>query len=485
MRHTNPSNIMWFARPADVLWRRRRVWWMIVGVSAIILIGSALVNQITLKSTNRSLAWLEKVIPDISQSPALQQIVLTALQAYRSKQPVSSSKALALYHDRYQEQCLTDSSNPWCQMYPHRDEILDYLWYTESKTYLILLQNSAEVRPNGWFYGSFVRVTLSSGTIDQISVHDSYEVPFTDSWVVLNLPERSVNYLGDTTATFIAGNKFGFTDRDGLVISSIYNKTYQTNIDGVIFVSTDTLLKLIPSIQTKLRERQFINASVDLIRGQKRSYKKELYVTQLKQYIDQNKIWLITQAYSHLHDLFAPWMLQVYLPDSSPWLRQTLLWFGWITDLADDHLYARDLNQSYNKIGTFVSKQISIINSSWQVLQNFPTNIIDGASLASGRYQLLINYDLKVPQYYVRTIRELERQYQIELTDRETHILWLDPVYEYKSVVFAGSGIIFDRITWDVDQIVLFDAGLWDAVAYHIPLSTWAISVTIDFTKSE
>gem|GEM_PF-3342382 len=52
------------------------------------------------------------MMPDVAQSPALQQIVLTVLQAHRSKQFVPSNKALTLYQDRYQEQCLTDSSNP-------------------------------------------------------------------------------------------------------------------------------------------------------------------------------------------------------------------------------------------------------------------------------------------------------------------------------------------------------------------------------------
>ena len=79
--------------------------------------------------------------------------------------------------------------------------------------------------------------------IQTIKVHDSYEVPFINSGVSLNLPERTTNYLGHNSATFIAGNKFGFTDRDGFIIRAIYNKTYQTSIDGVMFIrSTDALI---------------------------------------------------------------------------------------------------------------------------------------------------------------------------------------------------------------------------------------------------
>jgi len=86
-------------------------------------------------------------------------------------------------------------------------------------------------------------------------------------------------------------------------------------------------------------------------------------------------------------------------------------------------MYARDLNQSYNKIGTFVSKQITILDRSGLIVQHSPTNIIDGSALETGQYQLQINYDLNVPQYYIRTIRDLERQYDINLTERENHIL--------------------------------------------------------------
>ena len=128
---------------------------------------------------------------------------------------------------------------------------------------------------------------------------------------------------------------------------------------------------------------------------------------------------------------------------------------------------------------------MTIVNSLWQVVLHSPTNIVDLASLGSWKYQLEIVYDLNVPQYYIRMMRDLELKYDISLTERETHILSIDPVYEYKSVVFAGDGIEFTSITWQVDQTAIFDASLWDAVAYHLPLTTWSTSLTISFTKSD
>jgi len=83
--------------------------------------------------------------------------------------------------------------------------------------------------------------------------------------------------------------------RDGRVISSIYDKTYNTDTDGVLFISTDTLTTLVPALQEQLWRWQFVNAAVDLIRGHDGSFKKELYMKQLTEYIDSNKISLIAQ----------------------------------------------------------------------------------------------------------------------------------------------------------------------------------------------
>ncbi|MBP7061697.1 hypothetical protein KBA84_02600 [Patescibacteria group bacterium] len=46
----------------------------------------------------------------------------------------------------------------------------------------------------------------------------------------------------------------------------MYNTLLYKNIKGVIFIQTDLLEFLIPGFKKEIRERQFVNASVDLIR---------------------------------------------------------------------------------------------------------------------------------------------------------------------------------------------------------------------------
>lgn len=472
-------NIMWFTAVVRANQRRRRLWYVLMAILLSTLLVVGWLQRIILKTQWYNLNGLQSLMSYGAGSPAVQRAAITMIDYVRQGKSLGSDTLLSLYTDRYDESCkevqwwwadLTSWSlvYPWCTLYLHRQELLSLLGYSQPKTYLILLQNSAEVRPNGWFYGSFVRVTVASGMIQDMSVHDSYEVPFTNSWVTLALPEWTTNYLWDSQATFIAGNKFGFTQRDGRIISSVYDKIYNTNIDGVVFISTNTLLQMIPSLQSQLWRWQFINASVDLIRGHNATFKKELYMQELTNYLDTNKLSLITQGIENAHLLYREGMMQIYLPDASDALNTTLHDLHWTTELEPGHLYLRDLNKSYSKIDTFVTKRAWIQDSQDRIMTESASNIINTIWRGSGQYTLRIAYDLTVPNSYIRMIGDLEREYGISLTDRERHILWLDEEFAYRSVVFAGTGIVLDSITWDVSETRVFDAPPWQAAAYYI-----------------
>jgi hypothetical protein len=454
---------------------------------------AAWLHYLSLSNHNTSLVALKWLISEWRTNPTIQRAAMTALHYMQQDKPLPATKLIQLYTDWYDDNCIDSShlasSSPkpqlnqlWCELFAHRDQLIDHLWYNHPKTYLILLQNSAEVRPNGWFYGSFVRVQLVSGMVQDMSVHDSYEVPFVNSWVVLSLPEWTTNYLGHTTASFIAGNKFGFTDRDGFIISSIYNKTYGADIDGVVFISTKTLLSLVPSLQMQLWKWQFINASVDLIRGHDGAFKKQIYLDEITDYIDTNKISLMSQAITNYQAIFAPEMVQLYLPDISQDLRMMIKQHHRITDLDPQHLYLRDLNQSYNKIDTFVIKRAWIEDVAHNVLLESSHNIIDLWGLWSGEYVLHITYYLKQSPQYLRYMTQLSDSFDVILTKRERHILWLDPVVKYQSVVFAGTGITMTKLAGDIDQPVIFDAPPAQWAAYQVDTTGQEQRVMINFS---
>jgi hypothetical protein len=124
-------------------------------------------------------------------------------------------------------------------------------------------------------------------------------------------PEWTAPFLPDRKIGFIAGNKFGFSDIDGKNLKDLYelmfNKTFEMwkvqqtmqpdlynkllhqDIKGVVFIRSDLLESFFTKIKKKVQERQFLNASVDLIRKEVRGNKKELYIKEIKQYVDNQK----------------------------------------------------------------------------------------------------------------------------------------------------------------------------------------------------
>jgi hypothetical protein len=124
-------------------------------------------------------------------------------------------------------------------------------------------------------------------------------------------PEWTAPFLPDRKIGFIAGNKFGFSDIDGKNLKDLYelmfNKTFEMwkvqqtmqpdlynkllhqDIKGVIFIRSDLLESFFTNFKQKVQERQFLNASVDLIRKEVRGNKKELYIKEIKQYVDNQK----------------------------------------------------------------------------------------------------------------------------------------------------------------------------------------------------
>jgi hypothetical protein len=58
----------------------------------------------------------------------------------------------------------------------------------------------------------------------------------------------------------------------------------------VIFLDSELISQLLPSFRSKARERQFINANIDIIRGENRSNKKELYIADLQKYLRANAL---------------------------------------------------------------------------------------------------------------------------------------------------------------------------------------------------
>lgn len=118
----------------------------------------------------------------------------------------------------------------------------------EPKTYLLLFQNNAELRPAGGFIGSYGLLTLDKGSVSDFQIHDVYDAdgqlkghvepayPFRRYMGVVHQYLRDSNYAADfPTAASSAANMLAMETG--------------TNVSGVIGIDTSFMKSLVEAIQ--------------------------------------------------------------------------------------------------------------------------------------------------------------------------------------------------------------------------------------------
>jgi hypothetical protein len=344
------------------------------------------------------------------------------------------------------------------QLSAQKDDIFSLLGKEKVQTYIIALQNTAEKRPNGWFFGSFVKVSLFDAKIVDMKFIDSYVPGIIRPDVVLQAPERSKTFLGDDrTITFLASNKFGFTDIDGKNIKNLYDRTYSDDIRWVVFVQSKLFADLLPGFQELLWEWQFKNASIDLIRWQALPNKKELYFNGVNEFLKTHQKDIVKNIIKHFEKVKDNRYIQTYVVRTSETLKQLLQAEQLQTVFNDKNIYLWDYNSSYNKIDTFIKKTTSIFDSKWVLVDESTYDVIDIAALKPGSYSMRVQYILSIPTTYVSFIEKLTKEFGIWLNSREKHILALYPEWSTRWVVYAPENVDITSVGWPVKTSEIFD----------------------------
>ena len=379
--------------------------------------------------------------------------------------------------------------------YRYKDELLLYMGANVPKSYLVILQNSSERRPNWWFFGSFAYVRILQGRIRTIHMIDSYLGYKTMPRISVHPPTRSDPIYGWTPFGWIASNKFWFTNIDGDYMIQLYNKTFNSPesdthipaqicqdichrpIDGVIFVNTDTLKKLMPGLDRKTRERQFMNASVDLIRWDDLPNKKEYYLSDSQKFFSQQGMNVVKNFINQFTSLTNQYSVWIYIPTISTGLNEVLTQYNFTTIPNANTLYSWDTNKSFNKIDEFVTKTITIRDQIGDiVIEQMNNDQINISSLQAGDYTMEIEYKISVPSSYKEYIDSLARKYNISLTPRELGILSLAPTvwpdgvqrfWESKSQLYHPSSVTITSITGDMWNTP-FTSPFWAGIDYII-----------------
>ena len=377
-------------------------------------------------------------------------------------------------------------------LYNYRNEVYELLWENHAYNYLVPLQNWNEKRPNWWFFGSFAFVTLSGWHIENLEIIDSYLADYIAPKSRINLPSRYTKYFWEKQLWFVAGNKFWFTDMDGKNMKTLYEKAFNSDyevekvkeiysgdqrkllhnkdIKWVIFLDSNLLIELLPGFQDKMRERQFINASIDIIRGEVRWNKKELYIAEVLDYFFNNSTTIAKNLINNWGEVLDKRYVQIYLSDMfvSNEFRDMIVKNNLNTRFQWWKIYARDVNIANNKSDDFLTKRLKLYSSTGELIASQQNEILELNGLPAGEYQLVIDYYFFVPEAYRKFIHKLEEKYGIQTTSREKWILVLSPVNHYdwnpermwreKWMIYYPRNMEIISVQWDAENINYFQS---------------------------
>lgn len=122
------------------------------------------------------------------------------------------------------------------------DVLLTFLGHKESKTYLLIFQNSSELRATGGFIGTYGLLTLKRGNIDKIFVEGIY---YPDGQLSVDvIPPRPLMYVTDKWGMRDANWFFDFPTSAEQIIW-FYERTGGETPDGVIAFTPSVVKKFL------------------------------------------------------------------------------------------------------------------------------------------------------------------------------------------------------------------------------------------------
>jgi hypothetical protein len=255
---------------------------------------------------------------------------------------------------------------------------------------------------------------------------------------------------------------------------------HNKNIKWVIFLNSNLLTELLPWFQDKMRERQFVNASIDIIRWEDRWNKKEIYIAEVLDYFFKNSTTIAKNLINNRDEVLNKRYIQIYLSDISvsPEFRAMLRKNGLNTAFEWWKIYARDINIALNKSDNFLTKRLKLYSSTWELITSQQNEILSLENLPVGEYQLIIDYYFFVPESYREFISWLEKKYNIQLAPREKWVLvvglvnhndWKpERMWREKWMFYYPRNMEIISVLWDVEDVKYFQSDFFQGLNYTL-----------------
>lgn len=252
----------------------------------------------------------------------------------------------------------------------------DVLGVSGTKKYLILFQNSNELRPTGGFIGSYAVVDLEAGKIKEINIDDIYNV---DGLLDLNGDKTPSNelfkkYLKQDYLRIRDANWDPSFPKSAATIKSLFEEANGTKFDGVVAIDTYLLRDILkatgPVFLTaynesinadNVYEKTQYHAEAEYKEG---SQQKKAFLTILGKKVLET---VFSQPGNNLSGLTTTLIkdmeqkhILVYLPNTqAAALLAERGWDGAVKDTKTDYLYVVDSNLGANKANYFVRETAS------------------------------------------------------------------------------------------------------------------------------
>ena len=256
------------------------------------------------------------------------------------------------------------------------------LGFDSKKTYLILLQNNAELRPTGGFIGSYATVTLQKGQLLDVSVEDVYTADGQLRGYV-EPPAPIQQYLGEASWFLRDSNWDPDFAISAQAASWFLQKEMGLQVDGVVGINMHTIQKIleitgpieVPDYNETITARNLFDkveyqAEINFFPGstQKRDFIGSLgdnLLTKL-QASDQT---VLAKVFYSLVESANHQQLTTYFTDAKSQIATTELgWNGGVgpencqttEPCYQDHIYLVEANVGVNKANYFINRELSL-----------------------------------------------------------------------------------------------------------------------------